>query len=479
MDSGQFANEAATADSAAVLSEGVTAMSGEDAVSREIRRRRLDSGWSQNALARRAGFARQYISRAENSTHGLPSVNLVAILDTVLEAGGALVKLRDVAATKRRRRREDVLLGRGETCGVRTNAAPLIGPTRNGASTGASPSRPLLAQVDHPLGRRPSGPEGVDIVDLMDDGELVDLTPSRVGWHEVEQVRAVTAALAATENMFGGGPAAVTAPAALRWAMALLSARATREVGAALYEAVGNLAGVVGFVAFDVGDAARARRLSAAALWCAEQGSSWALRGAVLADVARQHMAARDLDDALSAVEFALVRDDRLSATACAAIGVVRAQVLAALGRHAEARVAVERADTDFARRESTAGAEPPWLSYYDAAEHAGSTAKALMALDLHAGRPGIATERLGVAVAGHRSNYPRSRAFSSVRLAALQMRVGDPREAVTTGRAALERTAGISSGRLDTELRRLARACHGHPRIPDVVDLAADLLRR
>ena len=451
-------------DGGAADGEGEVEVSAEDAVALEIRRRRLAAGWSQSQLAKRSGFDRQYISRAENSTHGLPSENLVAILDTVLEAGGALVELRVVAAAERRDRREGVLLGPGEAR-VRYR--------------GVAPPESLHGQVDHPLvdARRSSGSGRADLVDMVGDGDLVDLTPTRVGWPEVEQVRAVAPAPGRPGELVGGGGGGVTAPAALRWATGLLSARATARVGAALFEAVGNLAGVVGFVAFDVGDNARARRLSSAALWCAERGGSWALRGAVLADVARQHFGRGELDDAQSAVEFALVRDDRLSATACAAIGVVRAQVLAALGRFDDARAAVERADAQFACREPEP--EPPWLSYYDAAEHAGSTAKALVPLDVQAGRPGIAAQRFAISVVARPAAYPRSRALSAVRLADLQMRVGDPQEAVASGRAALDGAVGITSGRLDTELRRLARTCHDHPRIPDAVELAADLLRR
>ena len=141
----------------------------------------------------------------------------------------------------------------------------------------------------------------------------------------------------------------------------------------AVFEAVGNLAGVVGFIAFDIADHRAARRLFAAALRCAEDGRSWSLRAAVLADVARLHTALGEFDEALSAIEFAQVREDRLTGTARAVLGVVRAQILAAVGRRDHARAAVDRADEEFAQRD--AGADPPWLSYYDDAEHAGSTA--------------------------------------------------------------------------------------------------------
>ena len=66
------------------------------------------------------------------------------------------------------------------------------------------------------------------------------------------------------------------------------------------------------------------------------------------------------------------------------------------------------------------------------------------------------------------------------VAVVGVQMMVGESREAIATGRAGLDCALGIRSNRLDTEMRRVAHACHDdHPRIPDAVDLAADLLRR
>jgi tetratricopeptide (TPR) repeat protein len=57
-------------------------------------------------VAKQVGFHRQYISRAENPAHGLPSENLVTCLDAVLNARGALVALWQAAADERRRRRD-------------------------------------------------------------------------------------------------------------------------------------------------------------------------------------------------------------------------------------------------------------------------------------------------------------------------------------------------------------------------------------
>ncbi|MFD0813499.1 hypothetical protein ACFQ05_26285 [Amycolatopsis umgeniensis] len=281
----------------------------------------------------------------------------------------------------------------------------------------------------------------------------------------------MTSSLAASENLYGGGMAGEAGAAHLRWVGNLLSARASRAVEAGMLEAVGNLAGVVAFSAFDVGDHDAAARCFRFGLWCAEQGGSWELRAATLADMARQAMYLDNLDEALSLIEFAHVRTDRLTATARAMIGVVRARLLAMLGRHLEARADVDRADSFLAQRQPES--DPPWLVYYDEAEHAGSTARALTPLAMAEEQPGDAAERLASAIRLHSDAYPRSRAFSRARLATLHMTIGDPREAVLIGRQAFDDATMLHSRRMDEELVKLARACKRHHAIPDVVDLS------
>ncbi|WP_169811028.1 helix-turn-helix domain-containing protein [Nocardia amamiensis] len=65
-----------------------------DRLAREIKRRRLEAGVSQRALATRIGYSRQYVSMTEWENANLPSQELVAAIDTALDAHGALVALR-------------------------------------------------------------------------------------------------------------------------------------------------------------------------------------------------------------------------------------------------------------------------------------------------------------------------------------------------------------------------------------------------
>lgn len=330
-------------------------------------------------------------------------------------------------------------------------------------------------------GSAPTGVAGYDPTAHVDVGVnpaefLKPLTldvqpPRRVGWAEVEQVKLMTRTLAASENLYGGGMAGEAGLAHLQWASRLLSSQAGTSVEAGMFEAVGNLAGVVAFSAFDVGNQDAAARCFRFGLWCAEQGGSWELRAATLADMARQAIYLGNLDDALSLIEFAQVRADRLTSTARAMIGVVRARLLAMLGRHDEARAEVDRADMHFVGRQ--AATDPPWLIYYDEAEHAGSSARALTPLALTDKRPGDAAERLETAIRLHSDAYPRSRAFSRTRLATLHMTIGDPRQAVDIGRQAVADGLTLHSQRMNEELSKLVRSCERHSSIPEVAELS------
>ncbi len=127
-----------------------------------------------------------------------------------------------------------------------------------------------------------------------------------------------------------------------------------------------------------------------------------------------------------------------------------------------------------FAERDVEA--TPPWLTYYDEAEHAGSSARTLTPLAVADNRPDHAAERLTTAIRLHSDAYPRSRAFSLTRLATLHMTVGDPNEAVEIGRQAVSAAAGLHSRRMTEELHKLVHASKHHSSIPDVADLSHSL---
>ncbi|WP_410595454.1 XRE family transcriptional regulator [Amycolatopsis sp. lyj-23] len=344
-------------------------------------------------------------------------------------------------------------------------------PTRRGRLRGAHKSttptnmtHDLLGTVD--LGLSPA--------DFLARVSVETPIPRRIGWTDVDHVRATTRAVALSENLFGGGLSCEAAIAQLRWAARLIEVQASDEVRYAIFESVGNLSSVVAYSAFDVGDYDAADKYFKFALWCADQGKSWALRANTLAEMARKSAYVGDLDGALSLIEFAQVRSDRVSATARAMLWAIRARVLALTNRTNEAIADVRHADAYFADRDPSS--DPPWLCYYDEAEHQGSTGKALISVARARKKVELAAPRLEIAIRLQGSEYRRSRTFSRTRLAALLMAAGDPREAVLIGQQAVVDAASLRSQRIVEELNGLARASKKYVGIGDVAELRQDI---
>lgn len=302
--------------------------------------------------------------------------------------------------------------------------------------------------------------------DYMKDVHSVE----RVGWSDVDKVKAATRLAASSENLHGGGSSSSAADEQLRRFVPLLTGRSAPATRRALFEAVGNLSGVAAYSAFDIADYGEAERRFRFALWCADTAGSWELRASTLADMARKVAYVGSADDALSLIELAQVRSDRLSATARAMLGALRAQFLAAVGRPDVALNEVARADEHFAER--VPDTDAPWLCYYDEAEHMGSTGKALIPVALARERIELAAPRIQRAVQLQRDDYPRSRTFSLTRLATLTMRLGDPTEAAEIGFQAAENAKLFRSKRIYDELNTLAEAASVHRRIGDVAEL-------
>ncbi|WP_280311297.1 XRE family transcriptional regulator [Nocardia abscessus] len=297
-----------------------------------------------------------------------------------------------------------------------------------------------------------------------------DKTISRAGASEVAYVRTATRTIASAENLRGGGSISLVAGRQLSRLLRLLDAQATPATRRALLEAVGNFSSVAGYAAFDSGDYRAAEQRFRLALWCADTAGSWELRASTLADMARKMAYAGNADGALSLIELAQVRSDRLSSTVRAMLSALRAQYLATVGRNDEALSDVARSDEHFAGRSPSTDA--PWLCFYDKAEHLGSTGKALIPVAQARKHLELAAPRIRQAVALQAAEYPRSQTFSLTRLATLTMQLGNPKEAAALGIRAAEQATRLNSQRVQSELRNLATAAARHRRIRDVIEL-------
>lgn len=294
--------------------------------------------------------------------------------------------------------------------------------------------------------------------------------PSVVGMTEVAEVRAAATAFGSWDALYGGGLVREAVTAQLRYCVELLNAQCTDKVRAEMFAAVGYLGHVTAFMAFDAYAHDDARRMFRFAQACAEESGNWHLRAKVLSSMARQAIWCGDPDSGLTFTELALVRADRLTATERAMLHTARARALAKLGRIEETAAAVGTADDEFARARPTD--DPPWMAYYDAAQHNGDTGHALWdtAVSGHFGTE--ARHRLSMAVTGHHTSHARSRAISQIKLASLIMATGDPAEAATLGSQALDWSGTIRSRRAADDLRDLSQFGRPHERLAQVAEL-------
>ena len=310
---------------------------------------------------------------------------------------------------------------------------------------------------------------GARVIDMFAFAEPTPV-PSVVGASEVSEVRAAAQAFGSWDARYGGGFVREAVMAQLRFAVQLLNARCPERTRAELLSAVGYLGHVTGFMAFDAYAHDDARRMFRFALGCAEEAGDWHLRAKILSSMARQAIWCGDPDSGLTFSEMALVRSDRLTATEQAMLHTARARALGKLHRSQETAMAVGNADEAFGRAEPAN--DPPWMAYYDAAQHAGDTGHALWELAVQGRFVTDATTRLEAAVNGHGEGAARSRAISQTKLASLVMVTGDPVEAATLGGGALEAATPIKSRRAADDLRVLSGYARAHESVDEVAEL-------
>ncbi|HEX5540824.1 MAG TPA: hypothetical protein VFX60_04575 [Micromonospora sp.] len=330
--------------------------------------------------------------------------------------------------------------------------------------------RVLLAGLDSTIG---TDVVGAPMMELLAPTRAEDL-PRRVDSEDVAHVDEVAVIFEHWDNLRGGAVVHRLADEELRRLARLLTLDCPPGLRGELHTAMARLAGRVGFMLFDACEHEEARRRFAFALQCAESGGNWHQRAMLLSNMARQAIWCGRPDDGLTLVEMGLVRADRLTDTEQAMLHTVRARALAKLGppRVQEALAAVGAADEAFSH--SSPDEDPPWMRFYDTAQHHGDTAHALYDIALHGSLKSQAKSRFAYSVQHHDPAYARSRAMSRTKLAALTMLQGDPREAVVIGEQALDDAGPVRSRRAVEDLRTLHRFAEPHASLAPVSALRA-----
>ncbi|MFD8952473.1 hypothetical protein ACFV0B_26860 [Streptomyces xanthophaeus] len=297
--------------------------------------------------------------------------------------------------------------------------------------------------------------------------------PGRITPAQIRQLLDIAHGIQGWDNRHGGGGViGQLSASSIQWAIGLLAVECPPHHRAAFLAAVARLGLVAGATQFDAHRHKEARLAFKVAVECAEEGKHWHLRAKGYSFLARQAIWTGDADDGLTHAEKGLVRSDRLTATERAMLHTARARAFGKLRDVRATLAAVGAADDAFAQRRPED--DPPWMAYYDEAQHNGDTAHALfdlsVAIDDH--DPAETITRFERAVRGHGPGFARSKAISCTKLASLVMHRGDPRHAVAIGNAAMDLGAGITSLRAADDLRELSRYASQHAHVPEASSL-------
>ncbi|MGW1729343.1 helix-turn-helix domain-containing protein [Streptomyces sp. NPDC002306] len=429
----------------------------------EARHWRKERGYTAAALGPLVQVSQSLLEKVEKGTATCRR-DLAERLDEVLETGGVLT------------RAWGMVYGEPENRHAETEKSP-HGATRGTvrASQGRILSRDISSPPGSPdLDRRAflatssfAAVASIDLAALVAPATPPRL-PARIRAMDVAQIVSVSDDIHRRDNAHGGGGlVGVLAGRAMQWAVSLLPVPCPEPLQPRLYTAVAQLGIVVGASHFDAYAHDDARVAFKIAADCAEEARDWHLRAKVYSFLARQAIWIGDPDTGLTQAEKGLVRADRLTPTIHAMLHSARARAFAKMGDVAGTLAAVGAADDAFAK--SNPADDPPWMAYYNAAQHHGDTAHAWFDLAILKDQdPGQAQRRFEIAIAGHDDGYARSRAISGTKLASLLMAKGDPQQAAVIGHRALDDAGGLTSQRAADDLRELGRFTARHRRLPE-----------
>ena len=432
----------------------------------ELRAWRIRRGLSQQQLGTEVHISGALVGKLEKAER-LCTPEIATALDTALEAGGALAGAWQHAADEQRRMRS-------ESDRIRTAPFGPV-PWSTDSETMVTQQRSVSEESIEPVDRRdflrtlPAIGVSSAAAGLLEDFQHRAL-PRSVSSADIAHIRSVARFFNAWDYSHGGTTMRETVSAELGRAMRLLSLSCPQSLRPQLFAAVGYLSVVGGALMFDGYEHDLASRIFNFAAECAEEADDWHLRAKALSWRARQEIWRGNPDAGLTYAELGLVRNDRLTATERSMLHTATARAFAKLGRTQDTLRSIGQADENFTA--SAPAEDPPWMAYYDRAQHLGDTGHALFDLAIRGDQVGLATSRLADAVDGHSDEYARSRAFSGLKLAELTMRTGDPRQAVSMAEAALDDAQSIHSRRLDQLVSDLAHACARHQSVPEVAHL-------
>lgn len=257
----------------------------------------------------------------------------------------------------------------------------------------------------------------------------------------------------------------------------LLDVHCPTSLRVEFFSAMCQLTHTAAFMAWDARNDAYALACYTQARLYAEEIDDWHLRASILANRASLHLWRNDrknTDSAITAIQEAFVRADKLTATGRARLHNCHARILAATGDVQATLRAVGQAEEEFA--ESNPADDPSHIRWYTTAEHASEIGEALASLRYTPSTTEQTIQQLQTAINNYGDRHPRSQALARLRLGTVLLRT-DPHHAARVAGAAI---SSLENNRIHSvRLAELLAAFSDAARPFTDIDAIAELRRR
>ncbi|WP_436788589.1 hypothetical protein [Yinghuangia sp. YIM S10712] len=293
---------------------------------------------------------------------------------------------------------------------------------------------------------------------------------AEVGMADVETVRATVDMFVDLDNRFGGGHGRRALIQYLDSDVStLLQARATEQVGRALFSTVAEGTLLAAWMSYDSGHHGLAQRYFVQALRLAQTADDRRLAGSVLSAMSHQATYLGRYVEAANLARAAILGTQRHGTpTMTAQFHAMEARALARLGDEAGCSAALAQATSIFERQNP--GEDPEFISYFDEAELSAEFGHCFRDLK----QSGQATTYAEQCLGGTDGKYVRSDFFVTMVLADSLLGRGEPEQACRAALQALDLGRQLKSARSVAYLSEFRTRLNPYADTPSVAEFLA-----
>jgi hypothetical protein len=297
--------------------------------------------------------------------------------------------------------------------------------------------------------------------------------PSAIGYQEVAQIEHAARLFREWDDQFGGGLRRKAVVGQLNEVADLLRDSHPAAIRRRLFGTMAQLAETAAIMSWDSGDQTYAQRYYVLALRAAKPAADPAFAANIMAGMARQLLYLGHSTDALELIRVAQDRSAEVATpTVRAMLHTREAWGYAKQGRLSAFRRATAKAEDALADAKPTDD-DPHWITYFNAAELAGTTGGRL--LDLAHEQPELADEtatHIATAIQQRGPGHLRSAALDHIGLAEARLIQGELEEAARLGHAAAAVIEQTRSDRVRVKLVELYQHTTAHAGVPAIAGL-------